>query len=60
MHATNLHLIPVNIMQKRRYDSAAKLKREHFIVTELIPTLTLNNASNASQLAVIYMEQKYS
>lgn len=47
-------------MQKWRYDSAAKLKRDHFIVTELIPTLTLNNASNASQLAVIYMEQKYS
>lgn len=47
-------------MQKWHYDSAAKLKREHFIVTELIRTLTSNNASNACKLAVIYMEKKYS
>lgn len=48
------------MMQKWHYDTDARLKRGRFIVTKLIPTLTLNNASKASQLAVIYTEQKYS
>lgn len=32
-------------MQKWHYDTDAKLKRGHFIVTKLIPTLSFNNAS---------------
>lgn len=59
-HATNLLHNPFNMMQKWHYDTDARLKRGRFIVTKLIPTLTLNNASKASQLAVIYTEQKYS
>lgn len=38
-HATNLLHNPFNMMQKWHYDTDAELKREHFNVTKLIPTL---------------------
>lgn len=59
-HATNLLHNPINVMQKCHYGPDAKLKRGRFIVTKLICPRTLNNASKASQLAVIYAGQKYS
>lgn len=59
IHATSHPRFPFHALQKRRYSADAELKRDRFIVTELIRSLTLNNALRALQLAVVYIKQKY-
>lgn len=51
-HATRLPCVP-------RKSDDAELKRERFIVTELIRCITLNNALKAFRLVVVYTKQKY-
>ena len=57
--ATNHPLIQFNTFQKSCNSTDAKLKRYNFIVTELIHSITLNNALKALNLAVVYIKQKY-
>lgn len=59
IHATSHPLFPFHALQKWRFSADAELKRDRFIVTELIRSLTLNNALKALQLAVVYIKQKY-
>lgn len=59
IHATSHPHTPFNVFQKWCYSADAELKRDHLIVTELIHSITLNNALKALQLAVVYIRQKY-
>lgn len=48
-----------NVFYKWYNTDDAELKRDRFIVTELIHTITLNNALKAAQLAIVYIKNRY-